>query len=144
MKRLKGWAWAPVIALMATLVTCLTPSTASAAATEVRNTGTSYIGAIRTRDGVYKNGTYDDLIPPGQFSGYPSTAGIYIGPGYCVRFRYWLWGTEANPPGPSGLSNPSIIRSEPHLFPNGRWVWFENSSWDIRALPLSNNGCYVL
>jgi hypothetical protein len=132
---MKKWTWAPVIALVAGLLTCLTPSMASAAATEVRNTGTSYIGAIRVRDGVYKNGTYDDLIPPGQFSGYPSTAGIYIGPGYCVRVRAWLAGTEQNPPRPDQLGPVSIYHGE-------SWLWFGSGSRDIRALPLSDSRCW--
>jgi hypothetical protein len=138
-------AWAPVIALVAGVLTFLTPGTASAAAVEVRNTGGYGIGAVQFRDGVYNvPGKYDAVIPAGRFSGYPSTAGIYLGPGYCVRFRAWLRGTEQNPPGPGDLSDPAIIRAEPATFPGGRHLWFDNGSWDVKALPLSDSGCWNL
>ncbi|WP_189243483.1 hypothetical protein [Planobispora rosea] len=136
---MKKMAWASATALAAALLASLTPSAseASVAATEVRNTSTISIGAVQYRDGQYKHHPYyDDLIPPGRLSGYPSTAGVYIGPGYCVRLRYWLRGTEQNPPSPPDLSDPEVRR-----FPTGGWVWFLSRSWDVRALPLSDPGC---
>lgn len=136
-------AWAPIIALVAGILTFLTPTAASADAIEVRNTGSYDIGAIRWYDGVYNvPGKYDALIPAGRFSGWPTTAGIYVGPGYCVRFRIWLRGTEQNPPGAGDLGEVNFFRADAFNFPNGRHLLFGNSSWDVKALPLSNSGCW--
>ncbi len=138
-------AWAPVIALMAGILTVLTPGAASADALEVRNTGVYGIGAVQYWDGAYNvPGKYDAVIPSGYFSGYPSTAAVYVGPGYCVRFRYWRSGTEQNPPEGDELSDPSIIRADALHFPNGRHLQFASGSWDVKALPLSNSGCWNL
>ncbi|MGX7671329.1 hypothetical protein [Plantactinospora sp. DSM 117369] len=130
---------ASTIALTAALLVGLTPAAASAASREIRNTGTYAIGAIQVFDGQYAQGNYDALIPPGRFSGWASTAGIWIGPGYCVRFREWLSGTEASPPGPSQLGNPFI-----HLGPGyvHLAVNYTALGFDVRALPLSNSLCY--
>lgn len=131
---MKKTTWASAIALTAGLLT-LTPSAAHADATEVRNTGTVGIGAVQYRDGNYAiDGKYDALMPGGRFSGYPSTAGIWVGPGYCVRIRGWLWGTEQNPPPPEGLTDPVVLKGNRH-------VWFESGSYDVKALLSTDPGC---
>lgn len=139
MKKLR---WLSAVALAAAVVTSLMlPTAAGASATdnEVRNTGTSHIGGIdnwRGYGAIYANGYWDVLIAAGSFSGWRHTSGFYVGPGYCVRVRAWLYGTQQNPPPPSGLSNPVIV-------PSNSQAHFDNAppGWDIRALPNSNSGC---
>ncbi|MGW4958843.1 hypothetical protein ACWEPL_16580 [Nonomuraea sp. NPDC004186] len=134
--------WVPTAALAAALLAGLTPPASAASPTdnEVHNTGTVWVGAIQVRNFntnlAYRSGKYDELIPAGLFSGYRHTDGIYIGPGYCGRFRQWLRGTEQNPPAPEDLADPQVIRGE-------RWVWFPEPTigWDVRALPLSDPLC---
>jgi len=136
--------WVSLMALTAGLLASLTtpasaaPGAAPASVGEVHNTGAIDIGAIQFRDNDYKHDTYDDLIPAGLFSGYPSTAGIYVGPGYCVRVRSWLAGTEQDPPDPDELSDPRIYQGGL----NGVWVWFSGGiGRDVRALPSTDLGC---
>jgi hypothetical protein len=136
-----------MMAVTAALLTGLTPtaSAASAATNEVRNTGAIAIGAIQVFDGSYRNGTYDDLIPAGRFSGYAHTAGFYVGPGYCVRVRGWLSGTQEFPPPPANLTDPIIV----HGGTNGFQYDFRNSppvrvGYDVRALPSTDPGCHDL
>lgn len=141
---MKKTTWASAIALTAGLLT-LTPSAAQADAPEVRNTSTISIGAVQvwsTNACVYRQGCYDALIPSGRFSGWPSTAAIWVGQGYCLRLRPWLPGyTEQNPPPPAGLGDP-IVRIPPPGTQGG-WHRFgaDTRSWDVRALPLSDPGC---
>ncbi|MDG4825095.1 hypothetical protein O7635_24880 [Asanoa sp. WMMD1127] len=133
--------WATTFALTAVLVIGLTPGSASAATKEMRNTGDYAIGAIQVFDGTYAQGggRYDALIPPGRFSGWASTDGIYIGPGWCVRRRFWLSGTEASPPGPAQLGDPKIHYGGA----NGLWVRFHSEiGVDIKALPYSHPDCW--
>ncbi|GGP52943.1 hypothetical protein GCM10010185_26330 [Saccharothrix coeruleofusca] len=121
--------------------TGLTPAaSASPTANEVRNTGTIGIGAIQVFDGQYKHpGQYDDLIPGGRFSGYAHTAGLYVGPGFCVRLRGWLYGTEQNPPPPSGLTDPQLL---PGGTSGAQWELSDAyPGFDARALPASDPGC---
>ncbi|MFJ1767873.1 hypothetical protein ACIOD2_46655 [Amycolatopsis sp. NPDC088138] len=133
--------WVSVAVLTAALLTGLTSAaSASPTANEVRNTGTIGIGAIEVFDNAYKHpGQYDDLIPAGRFSGYAHTAGLYVGPGYCVRLRGWLYGTEQNPPPPSGLADPQILDGGP----NGKqWILSDGfAGFDARALPATDPGC---
>ncbi|GAB2992469.1 hypothetical protein GCM10023080_067920 [Streptomyces pseudoechinosporeus] len=93
----------------------------------VLNTGTVPIGALRSLTGPHQHGTYDDLIPAGMYSGYPFTAGVWIGEGYCVRYRY------VDPDG--STSNP-YIRQGPRTVPLDSGVRYE-----MRALPKSNSLC---
>jgi hypothetical protein len=139
MKKLR---WASTVALTAAVMTSLTlPTAAGASATdnEVRNTGTSHIGGIdnwRGTGAIYANGYWDGLIAAGSFSGWRHTAGIYVGPGYCVRVRAWRYGTQQNPPPPAGLSNAVIVPSNTQARLDDAFP-----GWDIRALPNSNSGC---
>ncbi|MEO3925253.1 hypothetical protein ABGB07_15485 [Micromonosporaceae bacterium B7E4] len=133
---MKKVRWASTIALTAALLISLTPTAASAASREVRNTGAYAIGAIQVFDGQYSQGAYDALIPPNRFSGWASTAGIYVGPGYCVRARKWLAGTEAFPPAPSQLDNPFIVHGPAYV------ELFSSIGFDVRALPLSDPLCW--
>jgi hypothetical protein len=139
MVRLKYAAAMGAMAILATgLTSASTASAAPAATNEVRNTGTLSVGAIQVFDGIYKNGTYDDLIPPYRFSGYANTAGIYVGPGYCVRVRGWLRGTEQFPPSPADLSDPIIVHAGQYDFRNSPPV---RVGYDVLALPESDPGC---
>lgn len=135
MKKLR---WASTIALTAALLISLTPTGASAASREIRNTGAYGIGAIQVFDGSYSQGggLYDAVIPPNRFSGWASTAGIYVGPNYCVRARRWLSGTEAFPPAPSQLADPFIVHGPAYV------ELFSSIGFDVRALPLSNSLCW--
>jgi hypothetical protein len=118
------------------VIASLTPTAASASTTssrEVRNTGDIAIGAIQTWLGygdLYIRGPYDDLIPAHQYSGYPSTAAIYVGSGYCVRRREWTnaVGTELSP-------TASITRGPYQLILTAKY------GIDVRALPIGNSGC---
>lgn len=126
---MKKMRWVAMIALAAAFLTSVTP-TASAAPTltnRVHNTGDYYIGALSSLAGPHKNGNYDDLIPPGAYSGYTYTAGIYIGPGFCGRFRSWT--------ADGGLNPPWVIQG-PYTVDLG-----VASGWDVRALPLDNDLC---
>ena len=95
-------SWAFMVALTVALVTGLSPAASAsavktldvggadavAATWKVRNTGTIGVGAIRVWRGVGRfyqqgDGLYDAVIPAGRYSGWPSTEGFYIGPGYC-------------------------------------------------------------
>jgi hypothetical protein len=111
-----------------------TPVAAAATGT-VRNTGTVGIGAIevwRERGPIYRQGLYDAVIPGGRISGWPSTGGIYVGPGYCVRLRYWR-----NSSG-TVLSDPEIINVA------GQWPLLDPVfGIDIRALSISHYDCNV-
>jgi hypothetical protein len=142
--KMKKATWASV-ALAAGLL-ALIPTAAQADAPEVRNTSTIAVGAVQYWAGntcAYRQGCYDALIPAGRFSGWPSTAAIYSGPGFCVRIRYWAAGyTEQNPPPPEGLSDPIIYRFPASSYPNGGFIHFTDSrSWDVRALSLSHADC---
>ena len=104
------------------------PARGSQQTNAVHNTGTIAIGALEGRDGNYRQGKYDALIPGGLYSGFPYTGGIYIGPGYCVRIRGWL---------PDGhLSDVWIIRGE-----NWYELPLDYYGYDIRARPLSSLDC---
>jgi hypothetical protein len=52
------------------------------------NIGKVGLGVIHVRDGHYKHGTYDTILPPGRFTdqylGWGGTAGWYTGRGYCT------------------------------------------------------------
>lgn len=137
---MKKWTWAPMLALTFALLAGTAPAASAAtvaplATNSVRNTGAVGIGAIQVFDGVYKHGSvaagdyYDDLIPGGYFSGYAYTAGMYIGPGYCVRVRRWLnsSGTELG---------PVSVRLPGHYEFNPAYLGF-----DIRAASLSSTLC---
>ncbi|MDR7276354.1 hypothetical protein [Catenuloplanes atrovinosus] len=137
--------WASVIAATAGLAAGLTsPATAASRAAdapvgEVRNTSEISVGAIQAKDGSYRHGTYDDLIPPGRFSGYASTAGVYVGPGWCIRIRYWTSGTEQNPPQPHQLGDPRIYQGGDR----GQQVWFQGGiGADVRALRSTHADCH--
>lgn len=85
--------WAAAIAMGIALLMSATPaaSAAPAAAQPVNwvfNSGAVAVGAIQQFDGQYRHGTYDDLIPVQKYSGYAYTAGLYIGPGYCLVWQY--------------------------------------------------------
>ncbi|MDG4825093.1 hypothetical protein O7635_24870 [Asanoa sp. WMMD1127] len=123
------------------LLVSLTPGAALADSKEIRNTGRYAIGAVKDFDGYFDQGKYDALIPPGRFSGWASTAGIWIGPNYCVRVRYWRSGTEANPPGPAQLTDPSIAYGGS----KGKYQSLTTHiGVDVRALPYSEPDCWRL
>lgn len=143
---MKKTGWAFIVALTIALLTGLSPpasaaaaltgetgSTDAAAATwRVRNTGTVGVGAIQVwlgRGLIYRQGYYDAVIPGGQYSGWSSTEGFYVGPGYCLRVRFW-----ANASG-TELTDPLIYGPE-------QWGPFGATyGIDIRALPLGNPLC---
>lgn len=67
-------------------------------ANTVLNTGTIAIGALKNVTSAPPGGRpYDDLIPPGRYSGYPFTAGVFVGEGHCLRIRYVLSGGGLSP-----------------------------------------------
>lgn len=106
---------------------------AAALSNGVHNTSTIAIGAFEVYRGdgaFYRQGKYDALIPAGRYSGFPYTAGIYVGPGYCVRVRGWLPG--------GGLSHVEWGYGED-------WVTFSTNypGFDVRALPSNNSGCWI-
>jgi hypothetical protein len=103
------------------------PPAAAAPNNSVMNTGTVPIGALRSLTGPHQHGTYDDLIPPGQRSGYPFTAGVYVGEGYCLRWRY------VQDDGETG---------KPHLVQGPRTEeLYSGNSYEMRALRKPNSLC---
>ncbi|MFD0689629.1 hypothetical protein [Actinomadura fibrosa] len=92
----------------------------------VKNTGGVAIGALASFNLPHKNGTYDDLIPSGQFSGYRFTVAVYIGPGYCLRERYYI----------RGELGPVRIIQGPR-----EWALYNGQSYEIRALPQGDPLC---
>ena len=134
MKKVK---WASTIALTAALLVGLIPGVALASSPEVRNTGAYAIGAVHFWKGEgpqYAQGLYDALIPPGHLSGWASTDGVYIGPGWCVRAQGWrnVNGSE--------LSSWFNIYSGDT---NGatHYLGSPQCGMDVKAFPLSDPGC---
>jgi hypothetical protein len=64
--------------------------TAVAAATRnfIVNASAIVLGVIHVRDGSYRHGTYDSILPAEKstdvYLGWPGAAGWYTGPGYCT------------------------------------------------------------
>jgi hypothetical protein len=92
----------------------------------VLNTGTIAIGALKNVTSPPPGRPYDDLIPPGRYSGYPFTAGVYVGEGHCLRIRYVLSG--------GGLSAVKRVQG-PKTEPLG------SLHYEIRALQKPNALC---
>ncbi|WP_328491649.1 hypothetical protein OHS59_02085 [Streptomyces sp. NBC_00414] len=102
--------------------------TAAAAPTNtVLNTGTISIGALRNVTSPPPGRPYDDLIPPGQYSGYPFTGGVYVGPDHCLRIRRVLSG--------GGTSDPRIVQG-PKTEPLSSGI-----NYEIRGLAKTNSLC---
>ncbi|MFE7439678.1 hypothetical protein ACFU7X_04335 [Streptomyces chartreusis] len=125
--------WSPRTALLAaTLITAsVLPLTSAGPASAqptntVLNTGTISIGALKNVASPPPGRPYDDLIPPGQYSGYPFTAGVYVGPDHCLRIRY----LESD----GGTSYPKIVKG-PKTEP------LSSLHYEIRALPKTNELC---
>jgi hypothetical protein len=128
-----------MVVLVAACLVSVTPGAASADSKEVRNTGAYAIGAVQVFDGYFAQGKYDALIPPGRFSGWANTAGIWVGPNYCVRARYWNSGSEAFPPQPSQLEKVWIIYGGT----TGKYqAFYSTIGVDVKALPYSDPACW--
>lgn len=121
-----GAALASVAAVGAALLSG-PPAAAAQPVNTVLNTGTVPIGALRSLSGPHQHGTYDDLIPAGMYSGYPFTAGVWIGDGYCVRFRH----VDSD-----GDTSDPYLRQGPRTEPLASGVRYE-----MRAIRKPNSLC---